>query len=395
MKKLLIATAALAMVAGTAQAQSSVTVYGILDAGYNSVENTVSGAATTTNAITGFGEFSTSRFGVRGTEDLGGGLKANFVMESTVNANTALTWGGRAFWVGLADANKGEIRLGRQDAFTRSVWLGADQLAAANVAGNLAHDQTITGGASIGSHTGRFESVNYFTPRMSGVQLTAGVMINEVDASTGKSKTAAGSQFGLNYVAGKFTAAAAKVSAKTDTAAGTTATVAISGTACTSAETTAQTCSAGPTDIGGAAANDSYYRWTAASAASSIKTDDTAVAATYDFGFAKVAYIYNKREAINATSAATGNTYRESNAFSASIPLSAKLTARVGYGFGEYGTGATTATMYDTKGMQASLGYELSKRTTAYVVYGDEKRDTSATASTKTKEYSAGVRHSF
>jgi predicted porin len=193
MKKLLIATAALAMVAGTAQAQSSVTVYGILDAGYNSVENTVSGAATTTNAITGFGEFSTSRFGVRGTEDLGGGLKANFVMESTVNANTALTWGGRAFWVGLADANKGEIRLGRQDAFTRTVWLGADQLAAANVVGNLAYDNgTAMTSASTTSHTTRHVGANYLSPRVSGGQLSLGVMQNDTETTT-KAKTGSGS----------------------------------------------------------------------------------------------------------------------------------------------------------------------------------------------------------
>jgi predicted porin len=47
MKKLLIASAALAMVAGTAQAQSSVTVYGLIDTGYNNVENTTSAGVKT------------------------------------------------------------------------------------------------------------------------------------------------------------------------------------------------------------------------------------------------------------------------------------------------------------------------------------------------------------
>jgi predicted porin len=387
MKKSLLALAALSAFATAAQAQSSVTVYGILDAGYNSVENNVSGASTTTKAILGSGEFSTSRFGVRGSEDLGGGLKANFAMESTVNANTALTFGGRAFWVGLADANKGEIRFGRQDAFVRSVWLGADQLAAANVAGNLAHDQVLSSGASTSSHTGRYESVNYFTPRMSGVQLSAGLMINEVDSSTGSAKTANGSQLGLNYVAGKFTAAAAQTDVKTTTAAvtGVTGTLYCATTAqgtvtSNPASAFAASCPTGTFAIAGSG-------YVAAAAAFDVKTKETGAALTYDLGVAKVAYIYNDKDVSNGIQ-------RQSNALSASIPLSAKTTARVGYGFGDYAA-TPTATKYDISGMQASLQYDLSKRTTAYIVYGDEKRDTSASASTKTKEYSAGVRHSF
>ncbi len=375
MKKLLIATAALAMVAGTAQAQSSVTVYGILDAGYSSVDNTVSGVSTKTGAIAGNGELSTSRFGVRGTEDLGGGLTANFVMESTVNANTALTFGGRAFWAGLADKTLGEIRAGRQDAFVRSTWLGADQLAAANVAGNLAHDQTITGGASTAAHTGRYESVNYFTPRMSGLQLTAGVMINEVDSTTGTAKTATGSQFGVNYVAGKFTAAAATTSVKTTTAA-VAGVTGVTGAGCAVSAT-----------LGTIVCTTTPVTAVTAVPAFDVKTEETAAALSYDLGFAKVAYIYNDRDVSNGIQ-------RTSNAFSAAIPLSAKVTARVGYGFGDYAA-TPTATKYDISGVQASLSYDLSKRTTAYVVYGDESRDTSATAETKTKEYSVGIRHSF
>jgi predicted porin len=72
MKKLLIASAALAMVAGTAQAQSSVTVYGLLDIGVSEVKNQSndSGAAVATSKISntgnGDGSLATSRLGFRG-----------------------------------------------------------------------------------------------------------------------------------------------------------------------------------------------------------------------------------------------------------------------------------------------------------------------------------------
>lgn len=106
MKKTLIALAALA--AGSAFAQSSVTMYGKLDVGYNI-------HATSATGNTQMGNFhAPSRFGIRGSEDLGGGLKANFNLES---GNLGLDQGtnavafGREAWVGIS-GNFGETRLG-------------------------------------------------------------------------------------------------------------------------------------------------------------------------------------------------------------------------------------------------------------------------------------------
>ncbi len=91
MKKLLIASAALAMVAGTAQAQSSVTMYGILDLNVQSVtvksnpgENYGAGADSGA---------ATSRLGFRGTEDLGSGNSIQFNLEGCLNPMTAGTMG--------------------------------------------------------------------------------------------------------------------------------------------------------------------------------------------------------------------------------------------------------------------------------------------------------------
>ncbi len=373
MKKLLIATAALAMVAGTAQAQSSVTVYGIIDTGYNSVEQTAAaGTKTTVSQIRTNGEAATSRLGFRGTEDLGSGLKANFVVETTIgntmgnNTAGSTNFGNRLFWAGLQDAKMGELRIGLQNTVARDIWLSHDQLGMANVVGNLAHDNNVALASTVTkiSHLNVATAANYFSPRMNGVQLVAGVMENTAEAANGtKTKTGSGSQIGLNYAAGKFSAAIGLVSANNDTAAA----------------------DAVPAVVATSSLNG--VLGTAAVAQAFSKTKDTSGAVSYDAGVAKFAYIYNDRDVTNGDQ-------RTSHSLSASAPLSAKLVARVGYGFGDYAS-SPTATKYDIKGMQAALNYNLSKRTMAYAIYGDEKRDTSATQQVKAKEYSVGVRHSF
>jgi predicted porin len=79
MKKSIIALAALASLtaAGTAAAQSSVTLYGRMDASIGSER--VDDVSTTKLYS---GNLTTSRLGFRGSEDLGGGLKANFQLEA-------------------------------------------------------------------------------------------------------------------------------------------------------------------------------------------------------------------------------------------------------------------------------------------------------------------------
>jgi predicted porin len=99
MKKLLIATAALAMVAGTAQAQSSVTVYGAVGASSNAIStNGVDAATAFQNADRDF--LGTTNLGFKGTEDLGGGNKAFFMLEGDLSMSGVL--GGQATYA--ADA---------------------------------------------------------------------------------------------------------------------------------------------------------------------------------------------------------------------------------------------------------------------------------------------------
>ncbi len=405
MKKSLIALAALSAFAATAQAQSSVSVYGIIDTGYNSLEQTTSaGVKTTANSVSTNGEGATSRLGFRGTEDLGGGVKANFVIESTIGQAglaTGTIVGNRLFFAGLEDAKLGQLRIGLQNTVNRDVFLAHDQLAAANVVGNLSHNNagvpngtsTTDGAASAaaGAHTPFTTAINYLSPRINGVQVTLGMTQSEVKDSSKaiKAKTGSGSQAGLNYQAGKLSLSVAYSER-------TTATNVVDATAgyCASATATGSTVGrvAAGTDCGA----NLRISGSNSVAATNVKTKDTSAGASYNLGFATVGYIYNKTDANNSIDAATlSNVDRTSHAFSASIPMGAKLVGRVGYGFGEYRNGATSVYNGDIKGMQAALNYNLSKRTMAYAIYGDESREISATTKAKAKEYSVGVRHSF
>jgi len=100
MKKSLLALAAMGAFAGAAQAQSSVTVSGLLEAGYTSKSarslGSAAGAETTQSAITG-GHVATPVIRFEGTEDLGGGMSAGFAIRDEFNVGT----GARASTAGV------------------------------------------------------------------------------------------------------------------------------------------------------------------------------------------------------------------------------------------------------------------------------------------------------
>jgi predicted porin len=178
MKKLLIATAALAMVAGTVQAQSSVTIYGIVDMSWQSQDNGGT-AATSSGMVTD--TLASSRLGFRGTEDLGGGLKANFVLEGSLNAATGTTGTtvaddvaaptfNRAAWVSLSSANFGELRVGRQDV------TGANDIDSfVSQMGNLGNfTAAVSGASTAGLGADKNNAIVYVSPTFNGLQFQVG-----------------------------------------------------------------------------------------------------------------------------------------------------------------------------------------------------------------------------
>ncbi len=115
MKKSLIVVAVAASFASVAHAQSSVTLYGLLDAGVTYTSN----VAHNSKWAAGSGGIEQSRFGLRGSEDLGGGLKAIFTLESGFNVNNGRFANNngmfnRQAFVGLSSAQFGTVTLGRQ-----------------------------------------------------------------------------------------------------------------------------------------------------------------------------------------------------------------------------------------------------------------------------------------
>ncbi|WP_042301231.1 porin [Paraburkholderia kururiensis] len=115
MKKSLLSVAVLATVCGTAHAQSSVTLYGVIDEGFDFTSN--AGGKRAYELASGV--LQGNRWGLKGTEDLGGGLRAIFQLENGFSLNSgALGQGGREFgrqaYVGLSSNSAGTVTLGRQ-----------------------------------------------------------------------------------------------------------------------------------------------------------------------------------------------------------------------------------------------------------------------------------------
>jgi predicted porin len=184
MKKSLIAMAVLAA-SGVASAQSTVTLYGLADAyiGSQKVKNSPAVGPSTSlrQSVINSGGFNTSRFGFKGSEDLGGGLKANFLLEagydiSTGAANnytnpftgaTSSAIFGRQSWVGLS-GGFGELKLGK-------MWTPYDEVKGSGAA---AFDANIFAPATNVWLSNNYNdrpgnSIYYSTPNFSGFSAAA------------------------------------------------------------------------------------------------------------------------------------------------------------------------------------------------------------------------------
>ena len=198
MKKTVLALAAIAA-SSAAFAQSSVTLYGVVDASVESVKGNAGGKSTTFNRVSS-DNLATSRVGFKGVEDLGGGLKAKFQLESAIKADTGANGNStrffdRAAWVGLASAEAGELRIGRQDSL-----IGAQ---IADAIGAQAYDASVVAGTSGGVTFRRIDNaLTYIAPTfVPGLTLSAQVT-TAADATTAGNNNAeatSGSKFGRGY----------------------------------------------------------------------------------------------------------------------------------------------------------------------------------------------------
>lgn len=161
---------------GVAHAQSSVTLYGMLDAGFlyaNRTPGSTGKNAGPTFAIDN-GGLGPSVFGLRGSEDLGGGMKAEFDLESgisTVTGGIVSSNGyflGRQAWIGL-EGNFGKIRLGVQHSPFFQAAVDLDPRHSTFGSSILPYDNNVRFTSMISSN-----AVLYTTPNLAG--LTGTVM---------------------------------------------------------------------------------------------------------------------------------------------------------------------------------------------------------------------------
>ncbi|MFN7727173.1 MAG: porin [Rubrivivax sp.] len=176
MKKSLLALAALTAFAGAASAQSSVTLFGVVDL---SLRNQDNGSAGTMKSLSTDGNAS-SRLGFRGVEDLGGGMRAGFWIEGAMSPDTGgtgQTWQRRSTLSLLGGF--GEIRLGRD--YTPTFW-NHNVFDPFGTNGVGSQTNLIAGASPIGSGATTTvranNTVGYFLPAMGGlygqVQVAAG-----------------------------------------------------------------------------------------------------------------------------------------------------------------------------------------------------------------------------
>lgn len=179
MKKAVFASAKLAAAVGalfvaSAQAQTAnVTLYGLIDATIRTVDN----SSPTGGRLNGFQTpwFSGSRWGMFGAENLGGGTKAIFRLESEFVLGTgALDTPGFLFirdaWVGLESDTFGKLTIGRQNALGRDI--------AANYLDpyGAAESSTAEGG---GTNTNNFKQLIFYAGSATGTRLDNGIVLKK------------------------------------------------------------------------------------------------------------------------------------------------------------------------------------------------------------------------
>jgi len=388
MKKSLLALAAMGAFVGAAHAQSSVTVYGILDVGLASEKREATNQAGTvsTNQIDSTGQgraYTTSRLGFRGTEDLGKGLRAGFNIEVGMaqndQANSNSASGANAAQTNSVDSNYGNIvspfvlrqanvsvgggfgtiTLGRQTTAVESAWGAGDVGGSNNFAGRAYTYAPTVGASSTGYSAAKQNNdrsdrlITYTTPNMSGFVASVQYGLGKNEAYTGSgtnndkqseigaslSYTAGPAQVVLGYLAEKTTLKDANI---------------LNGN---------------PTQM--------------------------VLGANYDFKVAKV--FVTAASGNNKTAADVKSNQRDIYELGVSVPVGALVLNASAL------TGSYAPVDGDPKGnatgMQLGVLYNLSKRTMAYGVYGQDKvsglSSTSANQEVSRTNFGVGVRHTF
>jgi predicted porin len=413
MKKSLFAVAALGAFTGAVQAQSSVTVYGIMDVGFQGVTSRAPYSSTNLSQVksnstrfTGEGSESTSRLGFRGTEDLGGGTRAFFTVEFQLNP-TAQTLSGdtgnglfnRQSFVGLGQKGIGQAAIGTQYTPVHMAVSRTDPGQANNMLGNVIYavNGSTGSGQTATSYTVRYNNaLTFMTDRFSGVQVN-GIYVNNDTTSNA---------FSAQTINGTAYTAANAISANNNTAYGLG--LNFNGVKALNVDLAYQT-SRQKTVTGGNIPNTATPASATAGAVNPVNNFLGANlnmtqyygAATYDFGIVTgfAQYLSAKYESANNTGAFYQRTAQQ-------IGVRGYATKTI-EGWASAGTGRYNAALGNSlaitgnqvanfTGYQVGANYWLSKRTNMYGIFGSTQvSSTSINASEGGSSYGVGVRHTF
>jgi predicted porin len=386
MKKSLLALAALSAFATAAQAQSTVTVYGVVDVSYGTLESkATTGVVTKTTSAGQDGVLSGTRLGFKGTEDLGGGNSAIFQIELGLNATegglTTANSGStnRNSFVGLQSKGMGTLKAGRMPTLNKNI-----------------NDSTVFGGSTLGagwvtqvnggtiSNERQSNMVEYTTPTFSGLSAAVQMVKDKSDVSNVDNSTKVdGMYLGLNYTAGALDLRYANKNVK----AGAEATTGLQDDVAGYAALTLYN----PVILNSTSAPTASTN-TGTDAIAERKVKQDSILASYNFGVAKIVATHNATK--QTTVGTAGTLKKEDTTLGVSAPMG-KFTLLAQYGEGD-SKPANGGAKTKIDGFQVGALYSLSKRTTAYALYGEHesKVDNAATA-TEVDAFAVGLRHSF
>jgi predicted porin len=423
MKKSLLAVAALGAFASAAQAQSSVTVYGIMDIGYVGGNNRVaSGTAVTKgtqNTFTGGAE-STNRIGFKGTEDLGGGSSAFFTVElglepasTTSGFKNSATTENRQSFVGLKKNGIGQFALGTQYTLVHQSVALTDAGGTNNILGDMIYTSatsnasnqggsisdpnlTVANGFAAGnSYTIRSQNaLTLDTDTFAGFKGHGLVIMNNTNTTqttlassngyTGGTNNQNGWGLGVDYTWQKLfvTAAMQQLNAKQ----------AYNLTGLASNANAATTIAAANISIFGAGQ--------ASSLGTNVKDNQYYVGATYDFGILKAYAQYISRK-VTAQQDSGYYAKRTGEQIGVRSFITPTIEAWAQGGLGKTTSFGSSNPAANMTSWQVGSNYWLSKRTNLYAIYGQVGTSNVSVvanqnpASFNASNYAIGLRHTF
>jgi len=374
MKKSLIALAALAAVTA-ASAQSSVAITGSIGLTLANVTEGLSTSARTNLSR------STGAMQVSGTEDLGGGMTAGFRFEELIQGGqttagravfgagtTVGNFGSRQSFVTLGSKDLGTIKLGRDlDANSQLISVGNVSGANAWVGLDGSSDSSVFYGNM------RAMSASYTAPTIAGFTVGLGLTPSDYDklgvkAGTSAPKANAFCDSGAAYAAAANSCPSNVITVMTNPLA--------TSYRQDNATAVAVAYNNGPVNAGFVRTN---YQ-------GSANTIGTTYAANYDMGFVKVGGLYQTVEA-------TAKTTRKASIISANAPIGA-WALQVAYGSVD-GLSTNAVSTSETKHTLIGAQYNLSKRTSFYVISSDKKVDGATASNDDHKELGFGIKHAF